>query len=104
VRKKKCGMFNAGSFLCFNSHHVISSVLWWQLLFPCKSDVRFVSTPYSFVGDSFCYLSYWWCVTYTGVQHYFMLSEFLFFHLHVCTDVGLCDFRQQSMGKLCRWI
>jgi hypothetical protein len=27
VRKKKCGMFNAGSFLCFNSHHVISSVL-----------------------------------------------------------------------------
>jgi hypothetical protein len=61
--------------------------------FSCKKDVRFGSTPNYMVGASFCYLFYWWCVTYTGVEDHLMLSKFLFLHLHVCTDVGLCHFR-----------
>ena len=62
-------------------YHVINSVLWCQVPFPCKSDVRFVSTLNSLVGGSFRYLFYLWCVTYSGVQHDFMLSEFLLFYL-----------------------
>jgi hypothetical protein len=50
--------------------------------FSCKKDVRFGSTPNYMVGSSFCYLFYWWCVTYTGVENHLMLSTFLFLHLH----------------------
>ena len=60
-------------------YHSISSVLWCQLLFLCEHVVRFVSTPSSFVGDSCCYISYLWCIMYTGVQHDFMLSDFCSF-------------------------
>ena len=78
------------------SYHVISSVLWCQLLFLRKNVIRFVSTPNYFVGGLCCYVSYLWCIRYTGVQHDFMLSEFLFFYPHVCTDAGLFHFRTRA--------
>jgi hypothetical protein len=74
-------------------YHVINSVLWCQVPFPRKSDVRFVSTLNSLVGGSFRYLFYLWCVTSSGVQHDFMLSEFLLFYLQACTDVALACYR-----------
>ena len=78
-----------------------------------KNDVMIVSTPNSsvrvqlfmlfvvpynlgspffcvLVGLVLCCLH---CATYTGIQHYIMLSEFLFCYLYACIDVGLCHFR-----------